>query len=207
MFGTSRATCHVDPERVGATLGRSVYNAGGNGQRIAYGRMLFHLMIDAGFDGPLVLLQAEPRGLFKPEFQRVKFMALFARNNALVFDTLQSLDPHFRVKMLSAVYPFNSTLPTLLLHMGANHRAISTPHAKGNSRSRRPSDWFELDLPAVDAPDLRAMDLIMSLCRSARDVFMFTGPYRDGGVTHATGSHKSSSRTWPQRTRASCTKR
>ena len=189
VFGTSRATCHVDPERVGATLGRSVYNAGANGQRIPYGRMLLHLMIDAGFDGPLVLLQAEPRGLFKPEFERVKFMALFARHDALVFDTLQSLDPHFRVKMLSAVYPFNSNLPSLLMHMGATHQGDQYAPREGQlTEPPRPSDWFELDLPAVDAPDPRAMALYREFVAEARahgiDVFMFTGPwYRDGGVS------------------------
>lgn len=189
VFGTSRAACHVDSERVGDALGRSVYNAGANGQRIPYGRMVLHLMIDVGFDGPLVLLQAEPRDLFKPEFERARFLAPFALRDPLVFETLQSFDPHFRVKMLSAVYPFNSKLPSLLKNMGAEHAGDQySPRAGQLTDPPHASDWFELGMPAVEAPDPLAMALYRDFVAEARahgiDVFMFTGPfYREGGVS------------------------
>ena len=189
VFGTSRAAHHVDSLALSEQLGVDVYNAGVDGQRIFYARMLQALLLAEGTNAQLFVLQAETRGLFKPEPERALVMTPFAHRSADLLEVLERIDPKVRIKLLSATYPFNSKLPSMLRNVGREPPRDQFEVLHG-TMDGPPVDAleFEADL-SVEPPyplDPFAADMYREFVAEAHaagiPVFMFGGPrYREGG--------------------------
>lgn len=193
VFGSSRAAHHVDSERLERATGMTVYNAGIEGQGVFAARALQTLVLERETRARLFLLQVEPSEFFAPEPHRAKMFLPFARESSAVRDQLAAIDPMVRVKLMSAVYPFNSKLPSLARNIGSSAPRDQFAARPGTVEGPpRAPEYFAAGIPTSPpfAHDPRTVQALESFVDAARargiDVVLFTGPrYRSGGEAPA----------------------
>lgn len=108
VFGTSRAAHHIDAQLIGRALGLTAYNAGVTGYRISYAHALLELLLQRGADPELIVLQAEPFGLYQPYHERMTVLAPWVDEHPVVREVVEHSSDTARFKLLSHAYRFNS---------------------------------------------------------------------------------------------------
>lgn len=121
ILGSSRARHHYAPKVMSKALGKTVYNAGINGQGLLYAFLLFDLKVIKGTVPSHVILNIDPGSfLGKGTQTRSKIFAHFMDDSKLVYQTMQTLSPFSSLKYLSKTYRYNGMLLPILKNLFIN---------------------------------------------------------------------------------------
>jgi len=117
VFGSSRAFRHYVPSIISEKLGKSVFNAGQNGQYLLYAYAVEQLVLDK-HPPKFVILDVLPSYIVKAEnpnreFERLDALAPFFHNKKIQA-LLTRNNFYERVKYVSSLYRFNSKFLSLL---------------------------------------------------------------------------------------------
>ena len=116
VFGSSRAENHYIPEALSAATGYSAYNAGFGGQTILFHNGLLELVL-ARYTPRVILLDLNVGDLTDPgketSWDKLSTLLPFAGTPALR-DILLKRGPLEWLKLGSAIYPYNSTLVSIV---------------------------------------------------------------------------------------------
>jgi hypothetical protein len=108
IFGSSRAANHLAPVVFLEHLGLRSYNAGSGGQGIVYARLLQSLLFTRGTRAKLLLLQVEPRDLYRDDVERAMAFLPHVDESPLILQVLAESNPAIRFKLWSRLYRYNS---------------------------------------------------------------------------------------------------
>lgn len=109
LLGSSRVRRHLDPRRFESALGKSVRNAGCDGQGIAYARGVAALARAHGSRAELYVVDLNPFDLVDARESRAGVLAPFFGETAVVDDLLLARSTWAPVYLQSHAYRFNST--------------------------------------------------------------------------------------------------
>jgi hypothetical protein len=117
VFGSSRARRHYEPAVLGEKLGLRAYNAGCDGQGVAYARMLERLMLGKGMRPRALVLQADTADLYESLLARAMLFAPYYGRDPVVDALLESATPFGRLKLQSWSYRYNSMAHAILRNL------------------------------------------------------------------------------------------
>jgi hypothetical protein len=114
IFGSSRAQHHFIPRIINKNTGLSSYNCGFGGEGLLFSLIQLNEALKR-YKPKLIVLEVSPNILIDPEsHQKLKLLLPFSNRDPLIFDALTSGEFFERVKLLSAIYPYNSTIASLI---------------------------------------------------------------------------------------------
>ena len=172
VVGSSRAWRHYDTDVLARAFGRSVYNAGCDGQGPPYVRGLLDLMMRRRAPR-VVIVEADDRFLarFAGSYDHVTVLAPFLDDSPVVRDLIYRRGPLERLKYLSSSFRYNSRILPILANLGVKPTTqagfaplertmapAATPVGDGSPRA--PSDAVRVDAEYVE--------LLRATLRSAR---------------------------------------
>lgn len=114
IFGSSRAQYHFIPSIINNTTGLTSYNCGFAGQGLLFSYIQLHESLKR-YKPRLVVLEVSPNILIDPESQRkLKILTPFHKKDPVIFNALTDGEVFEKVKLLSSIYPYNSTIASLI---------------------------------------------------------------------------------------------
>jgi len=153
FFGSSRAIHHYDPRIFLSLLGVPAYNAGARGQDIVYAYSVLQGILHR-YTPKIVILNLDTR-IFKKEgkFERLSDLAPFYRNHPELRPIIERKSKFERVKLLSYLYTYNSTI----LHF-LNYAIKPQLDYDGFFPLRSMADAAEMDEPVGVVPSYTDLD-------------------------------------------------
>lgn len=115
IFGSSRATHHLDPAVIEPIINRSVFNAGADNCFLEYAMLLSHLIIDRGSSTKLFLLQVDYSSLTKFGLPRARRLLPFMDELPLIAEEINKENIFTWIKILSRSYRFNGLASAVVL--------------------------------------------------------------------------------------------
>lgn len=114
VFGSSRANHHYVPEVFTDTLNRTFYNSGREGNFLLYNYAVFKAVITRYSPG-IVLFDIQPDELFyeKSNYDRLSSLLPYYKNHPEIRKIVNLRSPYEKYKMISSIYPYNSSLLTI----------------------------------------------------------------------------------------------
>lgn len=111
VFGSSRAVRHYSTTIISKGLGMSCYNAGRDGQMIPYSTAVEEVNLNR-HKPKLIILDINPWELAKNEskYEKLTILLPYCANNPELVDYIQEVSPFEKYKLLSQVYPYNSSI-------------------------------------------------------------------------------------------------
>jgi hypothetical protein len=181
VLGSSRAWRHFDSTVLIDVLGRSVFNAGCDGQGIPYMRGILDLMLDR-HTPELVIINVDANMLADRarHMGRLPVLAPFMDESDVIRDMIYARARFERLKYLSRSYRYNGKVPAILLNRGR-----SDPSVHGFVPvDGRMSPWVPVEddrpLPELPHADPYLTELFQAMIRQAREagshVVLVTGP-------------------------------
>ena len=119
VFGSSRARRHYEPAVFAERLGLRSYNAGCDGQGVAYARMLERLVLAEGTRARVFVLQADGADLYESLLARATVFAPFYGRDPVVDELLEGATPFGRWKLMSSAYRYNSMVHAIVRNLAA----------------------------------------------------------------------------------------
>ena len=179
ILGSSRARHHYNPQILSDTLDMSVYNAGRDGCFLVYQWAQFRLMLDR-YTPKVVILEVTPYDFNLNESDYERLSGLLPYQDCLSFQEVIKEKSHWeRWKCLSAVYPYNSQVLSLLttLKTTGNIRPDGFDPIEGSVES--PMDTGNGGASgSIDEEKVRLMGDIIDLCEKNNiALYMVTSPY------------------------------
>lgn len=114
VFGSSRAQYHFVPSIIRQQTGLSVYNCGFGGEGLLFSLIQLNETLKR-YTPKLVVLEVSPNVLIDPETnEKLKILMPFSKKDPLIFNALTSEEPIEKIKLVSSIYPYNSTIASLL---------------------------------------------------------------------------------------------
>jgi hypothetical protein len=114
VFGSSRAQYHFVPAIISQNTGLSVYNCGFGGEGLLFSLIQLKESLKR-YKPKLVVLEVSPNVLIDPESnKKLKILMPFSKKDPFIFEALTSEEKLEKVKLLSSIYPYNSTIASLL---------------------------------------------------------------------------------------------
>lgn len=157
IFGSSRAQHHFDPRVLGAELGLEAFNAGVDGQGVAYARAVEALLLQRGNTVRLFVLNVDIPDMVREDVSRAITLAPFWGENGDVDEILTRSTSSPSLKFLSSSFRFNSrALPlvmNLVLAREANLMDGFSPIDRVMQNSEEISiegDWFRKGAEEMD---------------------------------------------------------
>ena len=116
VFGSSRANHHYVPEVFEDSQKMSFYNTGRDGSSILFSYAVFSAIIDR-YTPKIVLFDITPGELnYNPEsYERLSSLLPYYHDHPGVQQVVALRSPFEKVKLLSSIYPYNSTIITIAL--------------------------------------------------------------------------------------------
>lgn len=114
VFGASKANRHYDSELFEKDLGLSSYNCGRDGSSILYSYALFKA-VTKRYKPKIIIFDINPSELFydTQSYDRLSSLLPYYKNHSEIQDIIE-LRSHFeRIKLISKIYPYNSSLLTI----------------------------------------------------------------------------------------------
>jgi hypothetical protein len=117
IFGSSRAKHHYVPSLIQAALGEECFYAGADGAFIEYHRAVLEAVLARYTPATIILdlSSADLRGFYVPK-QALPRILPFYRTHPEIRSAFLGQGLFERTRLASHIYPFNSTLPTLILN-------------------------------------------------------------------------------------------
>lgn len=115
VFGSSRANHHYVPEVFEDSLKMSFYNTGRDGNFILYNYAIFKSIISR-YTPKVIILDLRPAELaFNPEnYDRLSSLLPYYQYHPEIRSIVNLRSKYEKYKLLSSIYPYNSTLLTIL---------------------------------------------------------------------------------------------
>jgi hypothetical protein len=114
IFGSSRAEYHFIPETIQQNTGLSTYNCGFGGEGLLFSFIQLSESLKR-YKPKLVVLEVSPNVLIDPESQqKLKILMPFSKKDPIIYNALTNEELFERVKLLSSIYPYNSTIASLI---------------------------------------------------------------------------------------------
>lgn len=166
VIGSSRASHHYVSELIEQQLSESCFNAGADGTEIEYHAAVYFNNVERYTPRILILDINEFRFTIQGGNQgKLKMLAPYLGNNQRLKEIFFESDPWARIKILSAIYPYNSDLADLLAGGGI------TTLVKGYSALHGVMD--NSGAPEIDSrmqdikPDEKKLAILESVLRDA----------------------------------------
>ena len=111
IFGSSRAMHHYDPEIISDSLMMTCYNMGYDGKGILYHNAVLDVILER-YTPKIIVLDILSEELFeKPQsYDHLSILNPYAHNHPVLWNTLSLVSPFEKLKHISFIYPYNSTL-------------------------------------------------------------------------------------------------
>jgi hypothetical protein len=116
VFGSSRASHHYVPEIFEETLNLEFYNTGRDGNFLLFNYATFKAVINRYSPG-IVIFDINPDELAKNEqdYERLSSLLPYYRDHPEIRSIVELKSPYEKYKLLSEIYPFNSSLLTIII--------------------------------------------------------------------------------------------
>jgi len=114
VFGSSRANHHYVPEIFEDSLKMSFYNTGRDGNFLIYNYAIFKLILKR-YMPKLIIFEISPDDLFydHDSYDRLSSLLPYYRNFPEIRPIVELKSPYEKIKLFSALYPYNSSLLTI----------------------------------------------------------------------------------------------
>ena len=111
VFGSSRAVRHYSPTILSGSLGKSCYNVGRDGQQIPYYAALQEVIFNRK-KPKMVILDINTWEFFvgSSKYEKLSILLPYCHKHPELIKYVETASPFERYKLLSAIYPFNSSL-------------------------------------------------------------------------------------------------
>jgi hypothetical protein len=114
ILGSSRAEYHFIPSIIKDSTGLSVYNCGIGGADLLFSWIQLNESLKR-YKPKYLIIEASPSSFFIPNADHNRKILLpFYQNDTLVYNTLTNNKLFERLKFLSSIYPYNSTIALLI---------------------------------------------------------------------------------------------
>ena len=169
IFGSSRANHHYVPELFENGLKMSYYNTGRDGNFIMYNYAVFKAILKR-YAPKIIILDINPDEFYsnKTGYDRLSSLLPYYENHPEIRNIINLRSPYEKYKLLSAIYPFNSTLLTIgigNLEINKNRK----PDHKGyvallGKMEKTNLNTFNNPSGSIDFNKVHALDSISELC-------------------------------------------
>jgi|GEM_PF-1976504 len=117
IFGSSRTGHHFIPEIIEQHIGLSVYNNGIDAADLLFSRIQLNETLKR-YKPRLVVLESSPSSFYVPDARAgYKLLLPFYSRDTLIYNTLTKNHLFEKTKFISSIYPYNSTIGSLLKGM------------------------------------------------------------------------------------------
>jgi hypothetical protein len=114
ILGSSRAEYHFIPGIIRDSTGLSVYNCGIGGADLLFSRIQLSESLKR-YKPKYIIIEASPSSFYIPNADNNRKMLLpFYKNDTLVYNTLTNHRVFEKIKFVSSIYPYNSTIVSLV---------------------------------------------------------------------------------------------
>lgn len=185
LLGSSRVRRHLDPRRLEAALGRSVRNAGCDGQGVAYARSIAALARAHGSHASLYVVDVNPFDLIDAREARSGVLSPYYGQSPVVDALLEARSTWAPLYLQSHTYRFNSSaLPLLFRALRGREGDDDRGFAPLASRqSPIPDAAPSVGVVGTHVAQARGLAHYEALVREAREanveVVFVVGPVRD----------------------------
>lgn len=116
VFGSSRANHHYVPEVFEDSLGLSFYNSGRDGNFLLFNYAVFKSIVRR-YTPKILLFDVNPDELNyeKTDYERLSALFPYYKNHNEIRSTVELKSPFEKYKLISEIYPFNSSLITIII--------------------------------------------------------------------------------------------
>lgn len=116
VFGSSRASHHYVPEVFEDSLKMSFYNTGRDGNFLLFNYAVFQSVIKR-YKPKIIILDINPGDLYynKDDYDRLSSLLPYYYDHPEIRSIVNMRGPYEKYKLLSAIYPFNSSLLTIAI--------------------------------------------------------------------------------------------
>ena len=169
IFGSSRAMYHYNPEIIADSLMMTCYNVGYGGQGILYHNAVLDVILER-YTPKIIVLDILTDELCEriQSYDRLSILNPYVQDYPVLWNTLSLVSPFERVKHVSFIYPFNSTL----LKVIAGNIKRSGKDISSNGFTPREGIWgdtinqisFNKDTTQFDDNKLIAFDQFCHKC-------------------------------------------
>jgi hypothetical protein len=196
VFGSSRANHHVVPKILEETFGVKVFNAGRDGQSVAYARMLESIILQEGSAPELILMQVSEEDIFDYRISKAASMATYYDEYPVVRNLLRTSDAWAPIRLKSIAFRYNSqiffTLSGLFREPDPGWDGFIPLRGSLTNRAIRYAErdtvrnWLVPDASVINP---RSDELLREFIQVARlegiEVFLFIGPrFRGSNTLH-----------------------
>lgn len=108
VLGSSRANHHMDSGVLASRLGKTVHNAGLDGQSVVFARAVQEFSWDVGLEPELFVLQVDAFDVMSWEPKRAHVVTHYLASMPATRETFEREGYNVRVKLLSRTFRFNS---------------------------------------------------------------------------------------------------
>ena len=111
IFGSSRAMHHYDPDIISDSLQMTCYNIGYDGQSILYHNAVLDVVMER-YNPKIIILDILSEELYEStqSYDLLSVLNPYVSDYPVLWNTLSLISPYEKVKHLSSIYPYNSTL-------------------------------------------------------------------------------------------------
>jgi len=114
ILGSSRAEHHFVPKIIKENLGLSVYNCGIGGEDLDFSLIQLYESLKR-YKPKVIIAEVSPSSLSLPNpKENLKVLLPYYKKSPLIFNALTNNAPLEKLKFISTIYPFNSTISSLL---------------------------------------------------------------------------------------------
>jgi len=116
VFGSSRANHHYVPEVFEDSLKMSFYNTGRDGNFLLFNYAVFQSVLKR-YNPKIIILDINPENLYynKDDYDRLSSLLPYYNDHPEIQSIVKMRGPYEKYKLLSAIYPFNSSLLTIVI--------------------------------------------------------------------------------------------
>lgn len=116
VFGSSRASHHYVPEVFENTLKQSFYNTGRDGHFIFYNTIVLQSVLKR-YTPKIIILDFSAHSFEKNQdaYDRLSALLPYYKNHNEIRDVIELKSPYEKLKLISSIYPYNSSILSLLM--------------------------------------------------------------------------------------------
>jgi hypothetical protein len=116
VFGSSRANHHYVPQIFEDSLKMNFYNAGRDGNFLLFNYATF-ISLTKRYTPKIIIFDVNPSDIIKNElgYERLSSLLPYYKTHPEVRSIVELRSPFEKLKLLSAIYPYNSSLLTILV--------------------------------------------------------------------------------------------
>jgi hypothetical protein len=170
VFGSSRANRHYVPAIFEDSLHCTFYNTGREGNFILYNYAIFKA-VTRRYQPKLIIIDIIPgeTGYESKSYERLSSLLPYYQNHAEIRSIVALRSPLEKIKLLSAIYPYNSLLFTIAMG-NLEYNKKRKADIKGYlplHKTMKPvkMDTVQLDDSVLDGNKINALTQIMNTCR------------------------------------------